>query len=96
MFHCKVSINQLLNFIDRKSSGKKHQYQVISQHPLIPRVSEDGPRISVTEGEDLTEEEEEEKSEKSESETESSDEDTPFPCSNENNEDPMSVDGEYL
>lgn len=78
----------------RKSSGKKHQHQVISQHPLIPRVSEDGPRNSVAEGEDGIEEEEEEKSEKSESESESSDEDTPFPCSNENNEDPMSVDDE--
>lgn len=59
-------------------------------------MSEDGPRNSVAEGEDGIEEEEEEKSEKSESESESSDEDTPFPCSNENNEDPMSVDGEYF
>lgn len=89
-------IYQLLNSIYRKSSGKKHQHQVISQHPLIPRVSEDGPRNSVAEGEDGIEEEEEEKSEKSESESESSDEDTPFPCTNKNNEDPMSVDGEYL
>ncbi|XP_022323866.1 rho guanine nucleotide exchange factor 17-like isoform X2 [Crassostrea virginica] len=79
----------------RKSSGKKYQHQVISQHPLRPRVSEDSPQLSVAEGEDGTEEEEEEKSaeEKSESESESSDEDTPFPII-ENNEDPMSVDDE--
>lgn len=59
-------------------------------------MSEDSPQLSVAEGEDGTEEEEEEKSaeEKSESESESSDEDTPFPSSIENNEDPMSVDGE--
>lgn len=57
---------------------------------------EDGFRNSVVEGEDGIEEEEEEKSEKFEFELEFSDEDTLFFCINENNEDFMFVDGEYL
>lgn len=57
---------------------------------------EGGFRNSVVEGEDGIEEEEEEKSEKFEFELEFSDEDTLFFCSNENNEDFMFVDGEYL
>ncbi|XP_061184176.1 rho guanine nucleotide exchange factor 17-like [Saccostrea echinata] len=86
----------------RKSSGKRHQHPVISQHPVIASVSEDSPQISIDDTEegteDGTEEEEEEKSieDKSDSESESSDEETetPFPSMNENNEDPMSVDDE--
>lgn len=80
---------------NRKSSGKKHQHPVVSQHPVIASVSEDSPQISVIEADDGTEEDEDEKSteEKSESESESSDDDTPFPCITENNEDPISVDG---
>jgi hypothetical protein len=80
---------------NRKSSGKKHQHPVISQHPVIPSLSEDSPQISVVEADDGTEEEEDEKSaeEKSDSESESSDDDTPFPITAENNEEPVSVDG---